>query len=183
MKNKIRRITATIAVALTMIASHANADIASGSVQVGAALLPTCQLTGGSLNFGAIAVGAAPTNSVGSIQVKCNGAAYDLKFSEGSSGNQLQRRMVGTTLSDSLQYNIYTDATYSVVVGDGTNGTSHPLSGKAGIQNIVNGKAGLTDAYTGGLMVKRWDLYGQVPGNQFVSPDNYTDNLVVTVVY
>lgn len=61
-----------------------------------------------------------PTDSTGVITVECE-SAYTIALSEGQAATFNPRAMAGA--SDSLQYNLFTGADYSIVWGDGSSGT------------------------------------------------------------
>lgn len=171
---------------LLSVATFAQAGSATGNFQSGATLNASCQLTGGSINFGSIPTGSGVTNSSGSITVLCNGGlAYNILFSAGNSSNQLARGMSGVTSgnTDSLLYNIYTDTTYTTIIGDGNSGTTHPLSGSTSGRPITNGLSGGRNQYVSSGRLIQWTIYGELQNNQFITPDNYSDNLTVTVTY
>lgn len=180
------RVTILSLSVLTMFApSVTRAGSATGNFSSTANVSPSCTLTGGSISFGQIALGAGNTSVRGNITLLCtNTTTYDLVFSSGNSGNQLQRSMAGNVSGDSLKYNIYTDTTYATIIGDETNGTSHPMTGTSTGHPITNGLIAGKNAYVGIAQHSvSWYIYGQVSNNQYVTPDNYTDNLTVTINY
>ena len=182
--SKIKIISALLLGILTL-PNIANAGSATSNFQSGATLNATCQWTGGSINFGNIPLGSGVTNSSGNIVVLCNGGvSYNIIFSTGNSNNQLARAMSGSgSNTDTLVYNIYTDTTYTTIIGDGTSGTSHPLTGATNGRPITGGLSGGRNQYTSGGRPIQWNIYGQLQNNQYITPDNYTDNLTVTVSY
>ena len=93
---------------------------------------------------------------------------FTLYVSTGDSGTFSARSMLSGT--HSLAYNIFTDATYSVIVGNGTGG-SETLSG------IVN----LSGRALTGETVET--VYGRIPAAQNANPGQYTDTLTITVEY
>lgn len=171
---------------LTMFApSVTQAGSATGNFSSTANLSPSCTITGGTLSFGAFQPQASGTTAArGSIVVLCTtNSPYDILVSAGNSNNELQRSMTGNISSDNLQYNIYTDTTYTTVIGDETNGTSHPMNGIFNGRPVTNGLSAGRNAYLGGGRPLTWYLYGVLNNNQYVTPDNYTDNLTVTLNY
>lgn len=133
-----------------------------------ATLAPSISAT--SLVFGNYSAGSAsPTLSNSAVNVFCSNSTYKLPsftiaLSAGGAGGFNPRKL--TSDSSNLNYNMYTDSTYTIVWGDGTSGTS--------TQNY-NGIAGLN-------LVTFTD-YGRVPAGQFVAAGSYTDTITVTVTY
>ena len=122
--------------------------------------------------------GAAVTSS-GTITITCGGKAADpiisVQLNAGDSAVFSQRYMKDTTTgANTLNYNLYIDATYAStsIWGDGTSGTQDP--------------GGTTNGVTGSntLVVT---VYGQIPANQdayagcVVTGCSYSDTITVTV--
>jgi len=112
-----------------------------------------------------------PLDATGNIMVSCDGIAgqaitYTITLTSGNSGSFVNRRM--TSGANSLNYNIYLNASYSAIWGDGNAST--------GI---------LTDGYVAiaGMNVKNYAVYGRIPGNQMAYAGNYSDSVVVTATY
>lgn len=72
--------------------------------------------------------------------------------------------MISATSNDHLTYNIYTNGTYSSIYGDGTSSTT-------------------TYFATADGTVQNSGVYFKVDANQYVTPDNYSDTITVTVNY
>jgi spore coat protein U-like protein len=89
-------------------------------------------------------------------------------FSTGASGNYATRTMVSG--SNVLNYNIYFDAAYTQIRGNGTGGSQ---TGGATL-NLTS--ASPTQSVSG-------TIYGRVPAGQNVAPGNYTDSIVVTITF
>lgn len=179
--NKIK--TTAISLALGLIAVQACAAVATSDLQTTASLTATCFLKTTEISFGSINF-ISETNARGNINVRCSSSTvFDLKVSEGNSGTQLQRTLLGQSKNDLLKYNIYTTTDYNTIVGDGTNGTSHPMNGKSNGRDFFNALPSGRSAYIAGAYGIEFYLYGQVPANQYVAPDNYLDTLTVTVTY
>ncbi len=115
---------------------------------------------------------ASPNDAVGRVTVTCGAQvaisfSYDLKLSAGG-GNYAARRMVAG--ANQLSYQLYTDAGHTTVWGDGTAGTSmisvsYPLS-------IL--PFNRTDNYS---------VYGRAPAGQNVKTGDYSDTILVTIVF
>ncbi|HSN72952.1 MAG TPA: spore coat protein U domain-containing protein, partial [Steroidobacteraceae bacterium] len=73
------------------------------------------------------------------------------------------------TLGGSLNYNLYTDAGFTTIWGDGTGGTGNQVGSGTGLGN--------SQAYT---------VYGQIPdsGTNLNSAEgDYADTVTVSVIY
>jgi len=123
-----------------------------------------CQFTSVSaVNFGAYNVfSRSPNNDgVGSLGIKCQGGgkAATVMLSSGQSQNYAFRTLrSGAHL---LVYNLYTNASRTMVWGDGSAGTRTMEAGKNTITVL--------------------DIFGSLPEGQDPAVGDYTDNLVVTV--
>ena len=118
---------------------------------------------------------ATPTYANGQVQATCtllSGGAnkVDLVFSysTGASGNYALRSMVSGL--NKLGYNLYYDAAYTQIRGDGTGG-SQTMSASL----LVN--PGHPTQSTTSV------IYGRIPAGQDVLPGAYADIIVVTVTY
>jgi spore coat protein U-like protein len=174
-----------IGLLFSIIVSHVYAETSTGNFQSTSTLNGSCTLTGGSLGFGAFQPQASGTTTArGTFSVLCTStSAYDVIVSAGNSNNQQQRSMTGQESNDSLQYNIYTDTTYTTIVGDETGGTSHPMTGVVNGRSITNGISSGRSAYISIGRTVTWYLYGSLNNSQYVTPDNYMDNLTITLNY
>ena len=70
-----------------------------------------------------------------------------------------------TKTGASLNYNLYTDSTYTSIWGDGTTGTT--VSGVGS-----NGSTGITKT-----------IYGSIPEGQDVPAGAYTDSITITITF
>lgn len=141
----------------------------------GAYAAVTCTASAVGVAFGVYnPLAAAPTTSTGSIAVTCtstsNGTTtinLSASYSTGSSGTYATRTM--RSGGNVLNYNLYFDAAYTQVRGDGTNGTQN---GSATLSLGRNQSATATGV-----------LYGRAPAGQDVAPGVYSDTITVTVTY
>ena len=119
----------------------------------------SCSLSVQSVSFGPYdTFSNSNLDSTGNIDVTCLlTTAYSITLSSGS-GSYATRLM--SSGGNTLGYNLYTDATRSVVWGDGTGGTS-----------VVSGNA-LLASHT---------IYGRIPARQNATVGAYTDTITVTV--
>lgn len=105
----------------------------------------------------------APTVTIPVQTVCTKGTAYTLMLSTGN-GTLTNRYLVGQAKADKLYYTAYTDSSQQVIWGDGTSGTGT-------IQSIGTGSS-----VTSNMVVK-------VASGQYVTPDTYSDTLIVSVNY
>lgn len=119
-----------------------------------------CSLSAEPLSFDAYDVfDTSPTLGVGHVTVTCTSAtSYTLYLSPGS-GSYDARELVGETTS--LIYNLYVDAAYSQVWGDGS-----------GSSAVVSGNSDSTALH---------DVFGRIPARQNVKPGLYDDTITVTI--
>lgn len=137
----------------------------SANMQTTANVTSSCQLdTWTNVTFGSIAINNTDYTASEAFNVVCTkGSTWTVSVGAGN-GVQTSRYMLGQNSNDKLYYNLYTDTSYSNIYGDGTQGT-----------NTFNG-TGNGNAQTNIIQVK-------MEPNQFVTPDNYTDNIVLTINY
>ncbi|MDR3532446.1 MAG: spore coat U domain-containing protein [Rhodopila sp.] len=123
---------------------------------------------GAPVSFGTyLPLAAIRQTSVGSLTVGCSSftGSYTISFDVGlySGGSFSNRRM--SSGSDDLLYQLYTDAAYTTVWGDGSGGTV-----------TVSGSCV-------GTCSASYNVYGQVPARQPASPGTYTDAITVTISF
>ncbi len=109
------------------------------------------------------------------LRVACSGSGrgaaritVGVSLSPGLSGNYATRTMLSG--ANRLNYNIYWDPQYTVVMGDGTGGSS---AGTAGPITVVSGSS----------VQATGTMYGYVPARQDVAAGSYSDIITVTVTY
>ncbi|WP_106439364.1 Csu type fimbrial protein [Yersinia pseudotuberculosis] len=144
----------------------------TANITVTATLLPTCLtrfLVSGSTSFGTLDFGstvaltqpisvAGQTNS-GAITVQCsNGTSFNVLLSSGQSGNTNNRYLSGGPSAQQVSYNLYTNATYSVIWDD-----------VVGVSQVATGQ------------VVTIPVYGLVPAQSTPAVGTYTDTVQVTV--
>lgn len=123
----------------------------------------SCTVSVNAVDFGIYDVFASTdSDSTGNIEVTCDVSTnYTLSLSAGN-GTYSERLMASGT--HTLIYNLYTDATRSVIWGDGSSSTS-----------VVDGSsAGTAQNHT---------VYGRIPARQNIHVNTYTDAVVVTVEF
>jgi spore coat protein U-like protein len=121
----------------------------------------SCNLSPQGVAFGGYdTLSASPHDGVGNIAVTCDAAAsFTISISAGS-GTYPQRLMAGG--AGALPYNLYTDATRTLVWGDG--------SGSTGTVSVTTSSSDIP-------------VYGRIRAGENVAAGSYADSLVVTVSY
>jgi spore coat protein U-like protein len=140
----------------------------------GAAVTCTVSATGPA--FGTYnPLSAAPLLANGQVTASCTltgntstTASLVSSYSIGSGTSYAARNMVsGTSL---LGYNLYYDAAYAQIRGDGTGGSQ-------------TGGATFNLTRTNPTQSTTSVIYGRIPANQDVAPGSYLDTIVITVTY
>jgi spore coat protein U-like protein len=122
-----------------------------------------CDVSTTAVNFGSYNVYATSNpGTQGQVTVSCTPlTTYTIALNGGLYGNISQRKMHSTTNSETMLYNLYTDASLSSLWGDGTsNGTTVTSSEATPVT-----------------------VYAAIPPLQDVSVGTYTDNVSVTVSF
>ncbi|WP_077033757.1 spore coat U domain-containing protein [Pelomonas sp. KK5] len=137
--------------------------------------LCTCTLTTANVAFGSYnPMSFSPTDSTGSVSVSCGGVAgllipMTVAISTGSSGSYGTRKL--RSGANTLDYNLYTDASYTTILGDGSGATQ--LANLSLLLDVL----GLAPAQT------VW-VYGRIPARQLAAvPGVYADTINVTLTY
>ena len=126
------------------------------------------QVTATNLNFGNYnAASPSATTANMAVTVRCVRAidtlpAFVVSLSIGSSSTYTPRTM--TSGANTLQYNIFNQAAFTTIWGDGTGGTA-------------------TRSYGGGGNAAVGTGYGRIPAGQYVAAGSYADTITVTVTY
>ena len=130
------------------------------------ALALGCTVATPTLTFGTYApLSGAPQTANGTVTVNCTvGASVQIALSSGN-GTFAQRTLLGPAPAF-LTYNLYTDAAFSTVWGDGTLGTQTVL---------VNVPLLLTPASA--------TIYGMIPGAQNVPVGSYSTTITTTITF
>lgn len=133
----------------------------------------TCTIAANPFNFGSYApLSGTTTSTTGTVSVTCSAliaglnVSYVISLTSGSSGTYTARKMQFSPYQ--LNYNLYTDAAYSTVWGDGTASTST-----------------VSDSYNLALisMTRNYTVYGLIPASQQVGAGSYTDTITATVTF
>jgi spore coat protein U-like protein len=159
-----------VAGAAVLLAAGAVADAtttATSTFTVQAVINAACNVSATTLNFGVYnPASVTALNGTSTISVYCTGSSpYTTALNVGSGGGTFATRTL-LSGSDTLNFNLYRDAAYSQVWGDGT----------ASTYTVAGTGAGLLTANT-------LTVYGQVPISQDKPVGTYTTTITVTVTY
>ena len=161
------RVIAVAALVASALSATAGAGTATGTFTVQATISSACLVSATTLNFGAYnPASSSALTATSTVSVNCtSGSPYTTALNVGSGGGSFVTRTMlngGST----LDFNLYRDAAYSQVWGDGTAST-------------------FTVAGTGsGLLTSNnITVYGQVPISQDKPVGSYTSLITVTVSY
>jgi spore coat protein U-like protein len=166
------RLQRSLAAALTMTLLGAGASVQAGTdtdtLIVTATVAAVCQIdTVDQLDFGTISPSAgANYDAQANITWRCTtGTVADIDLDGGSSGDINARAMDGTT--ETLPYQLYTDATRLQVWGDG--GTGDDV-------DVIGAGMGVPNAVT-------TTVYGRVLDTDVagLAPDTFNDAVTVTI--
>jgi spore coat protein U-like protein len=140
-----------------------------------AAAVTQCSLVTTPMVFGSYnpVLGTAGTSST-SLVVECLAISlplttvnYTLSMGTSNTSGSLQRQLAGPSGSR-LDYNLFTDAGYATVWGNGSGGTG-----------TVSGTAPLV--LLAAVVARTHTVYGRIPGGQVVRTGVYSDGLMVTI--
>jgi len=161
-----KKATFVLAASLFMpFQQSAHSATATTTLAVTAQVLSTCVVVAAPLAFG-VYDPAANSDSTSIITVTCtNGLPYQVGLDGGQSGPAATeaRNMTGLVSGDSLPYALYRDSARSLNWGN-TPGTD-------------------TVAATAALVPSLHTVYGRIESGKYVSADNYSDLVNVTVTY
>lgn len=133
----------------------------------------TCVVSSSAAPFGNYSsLSGSAVDTTANVQVVCSvlvvglNVSYTIASSTGNAGSYTPRQM--TFSSYALPYNLYTDAAYTQIWGNGTSGT-----------NIIS------DSYVLALLsqTRNYTIYGRIPAGQNVAPGAYNDTIVVTLTF
>jgi spore coat protein U-like protein len=126
----------------------------------GPAFAATCTSQSTPVSFGTYdTLELSPLDGVGDVIVQCDSAtAFTIDLGPGE-GTISRRVMMGS--GGTLDYNLYTDATRTILWGDGVSGSDVSSSGS----NVTA------------------TVYGRIPARQNVTAGAYSDVVTVTISY
>jgi spore coat protein U-like protein len=133
------------------------------------AAITSCTVSAVGVDFGTYTpMQAAPLDINGTINIACTGVngrnTVTIDLSTGTSNNYLTRAL--TTGIYTLNYNLYFDAAYTQVWGNGTGGS---VEGSATIRRRTPNAS--------------LPVYGAIAARQDPAPGSYGDTILVTVNY
>jgi spore coat protein U-like protein len=152
------------------VAGAAQAGTRTDGFTVSATVAGNCLITAQDMNFGTFDLTDTTDQQTNSdILVRCtNGTSYGIALSVGS-GTYASRTLLNAA-SETLAYNLYTDATHATVWGDDSGATDivAGLGAGMGIGNLITHK-----------------VYGRILGSENLGakPGTYTSNIVATITY
>jgi spore coat protein U-like protein len=156
-----------VGLAALVLGTRASAGTATSTFTVQAVINTACNVSATTLNFGAYnpASGSALTGT-STINVYCtNGSAYTTALNVGSGGGTFATRTLLNGV-DTLNFNLFRDAAYSQIWGDGT----------ASTYTVAGTGSGL-------LTASSLTVYGQIPISQDKPTGTYSSTITVTVSY
>jgi len=165
-------LTASAAV-LLLPAFTMNAATDSATFEVRATVAEVCVIdSAADLDFGTITPNAAAEYTAsGDVEWRCtNGTAADLSLDGGTTTSDITARaMDGASGASDLTYQLFTDAAFANVFGDGTNG------------DVASG----TGAGMAAANAQSTTVYGRVLDTDAVNadPDTYADTVTVTLTF
>jgi spore coat protein U-like protein len=143
-----------------------------GILKIDIALSQQCTISVTPISFGNYdAFSSVPLDTTGTVTVNCSDVVWaEVKLGvSSSSGTFNPRRMRRSGGNDFLDYNIYTNATRTVIFGDGTGGTG----------TIELHKPPGTPRHE--PWSRSISMYSRIPPGQNVSVGTYSDTLTATV--
>jgi spore coat protein U-like protein len=156
-----------LGVALAAVSAAADAGQTTGTFTVQAVINAACNVSATTLNFGAYNPGSASAlTGTSTVSVYCtSGSPYTAALNVGSGGGTFATRTLSSGGS-TLDFNLYRDAAYAQIWGDGTASTF----------TVAGTGSGLLTANT-------ITVYGQVPISQDKPVGTYSSTITVTVNY
>lgn len=166
MMNRVHQRQSTIIALLILSTGIAQAATETTSFTVSATVIDACQnLTAENINFGNYnPLASNNTDATSNVQITCtNNTSYSVALSAGASGSY-NTRQLSDGGSNTLNYNLYTNSSYSSVWGDGTGNSSTINQTGSGSQDNIT-------------------VYGRITAGQSVANASYSDTINVTVTY
>jgi spore coat protein U-like protein len=140
-----------------------------GTAPARAGTIASCTVSAVGVAFGTYTpLQAAPLNMTGTVNITCSGVTgrnnVTIDLSTGASNSYLMRTL--TAGPNTLNYNLYFDAAYTQVWGNGTGGS-------------VQGTAQIRRRRPNASL----PVYGAIAARQDPAPGSFNDTIVVTVNY
>lgn len=164
--NRVSVLALALVGALGIPSAATQAATATDTFQVSITVENSCAIVANDLNFGTVNTLAANVDASSTVVVTCtNAGPLKIAFNAGTgTGSTLvQRKLVSGT--NTIDYNLYTTAARTVILGDDTSGTG-----------TLNGTStGAADSFT---------VYGRVTAGQNPKPvGTYTSDVIATVTF
>lgn len=158
-----RLLIAATALVGVVAAQDAWAATATASIAVSATSDATCTVSATRLAFHTVAPTTIDDGNA-TVTVTCtSGANYDVGLDNGLNAVSNQRFVKGVTPANTLPYNLFQDAGYTI-----------PWGNTLGVN---------TEAGTGSGSAQVLTVYGQIPSQSTVASDTYSDTITVTLTY
>ena len=158
-----------VAMALSSIATDADAGTATSTLSVSATVQSTCSITSGSLTFGTYdTLSGSQVDGTATISVACTkGAATTITLGQGQNADTgstdaspIRRMASGATM---LAYSLYTDANRLTVWGN----------------TVATGRAYVSASSATAQLT----VYGRIAANQDVPAGSFSDTIVATISF
>lgn len=144
----------------------AQAATVTATLQAKVTVNKVCHVSATDMNFGVYDPSATAHEDTSTVTVRCTKRSpYDVGLDKGANGASVTtRQMKHSTLTDLLNYSLFSEATRTTNWGD-----------TVGVDtvNVASATGNPTDH----------TVYGRVPAGQYVSAGSYSDTITVTVTY
>ena len=163
--NFLRTSVLAAALSTALFTGAASAGTDTATFQVSITVENSCDIVISDMDFGLVSSLATTHDAATSGTVTCTGISpLSIAFNVGSGGGSLAARELSNG-TDTILYNLYADAAFTSVLGDGTGGTA----------TIDFSSTGGADAF---------DVYGQTAAAQNPKPvGTYTSDVIATVTF
>ncbi|NDD75073.1 MAG: spore coat U domain-containing protein [Gammaproteobacteria bacterium] len=169
-RRRRKRILLSLTGFAALMSTQTFAGSTTGALAVTGTVTAVCQsLTANALAFGTYDPTAQTRTATTTFSIECTASTpIAVALNAGSTiGASMAARKMTDGLTNTLTYQLYTDATRSIVWGDGT----------AGSQTVTGVGIGI-----GSPLV--FTVYGAIPsGQNDVVPGSYSDTITITVTY
>ncbi len=156
--------------ALLIGAGHAAAATTGSTMAVSVTVNNTCSVSAAPMAFPSYVPGAGAIQGSTTLKVACSkSSAFNVGLGYGlTAGSSYSQRLLGNG-ANTLQYNLYTSGSHSIVWGDGSGSTQY-----------------VTGTGTGTATPVPLTVYGLLPdsaANQLAAAGSYSDTILVVIVY
>lgn len=153
---------------------------ATNTFQVSANVQAACSVTATDYSFGSYDPTSTTANTSGSstISVTCtNSTAYVVALSYGANGGTQSNRVMKDSGTDTLNYNLYTNAGTTNVWYDIADGCD--LTSGSGSSDCASGTGNTGST----VSATDYTVYGKIAAGQNVPAGTYTDTITVSVSF